>query len=41
VLTRDPANFMDFGHYRANIARRMELGIAESIRLGDKAVIDF
>jgi hypothetical protein len=41
VLTRERANFMDFGHYRAKIARRMELGIADSIRLGDKTVIDF
>ncbi len=30
---------MDFGHYRAIIARRMEQGIAESIKLGDKARI--
>lgn len=41
ALTRERANFMDFGHYRANIARRMERGIAESIRLGDKAKIEF
>jgi hypothetical protein len=40
-LTRDPANFMDFGHYRAKIARRMEQGIADSIRLGNQARIDF
>ncbi len=32
---------MDFGHYRANIARKMEAGIAESIKLGDKAKIEF
>jgi len=41
ALTRERANFMDFGHYRAVIARRMEQGIAESIRLGDKAKIEF
>ena len=41
ALTRDRANFMDFGHYRAPIARRMEQGIAESIKLGDKATIEF
>lgn len=41
ALTRDRANFMDFGHYRANIARRMEAAIAESIKLGDKARIEF
>jgi hypothetical protein len=32
---------MDFGHYRAVIAREMEVAIAESIRLGDKARIEF
>ena len=41
ALTRDCANFMDLGHYRAAIARRMEQGIAESIRLGGNATIDF
>lgn len=41
ALTRERANFMDFGHYRAIIARRMEQGIAESIKLGDKARIEF
>jgi hypothetical protein len=41
ALTRERANFMDFGHYRASIARRMEQGIADSIRLGDKAKIEF
>jgi hypothetical protein len=41
ALTHERANFMDFGHYRAIIARKMEVGIAESIRLGDKAKIDF
>jgi hypothetical protein len=41
ALTRDRANFMDLGHYRAIIARRMEQGIAESIKLGDKAQIAF
>ena len=41
ALTRDRANFMDFGHYRAAIARRMEQGIAESIRIGEKANFEF
>jgi len=41
ALTRERANFMDFGHYRAIIARKMEQGIAESIRLGEKAKIEF
>jgi hypothetical protein len=41
ALTRDRANFMDFGHYRAPIARRMEQGIAESIRMGGAAKIEF
>jgi hypothetical protein len=41
TLTRERANFMDFGHYRAIIARRMEQGIADSIRLGEAAKIEF
>jgi hypothetical protein len=41
ALTRDAANFMDFGHYRAVIVRKMEAAIAESIKLGDKAKIEF
>ncbi len=41
ALTRNAANFMDFGHYRAVIARQMEKNIAESIKLGDKAKIEF
>jgi hypothetical protein len=41
ALTRERANFMDVGHYRAVIARRMEQGIAESIKSGDKAKIEF
>ena len=41
ALTRERANFMDVGHYRAIIARRMEQGIAESIKSGDKAKIEF
>ena len=41
ALTRDRANFMDFGHYRAPIARRIEQGIAESIRVGESAKIEF
>jgi hypothetical protein len=41
ALTRERANFMDIGHYRAIIARRMEQGIAESIKSGDRAKIEF
>jgi hypothetical protein len=41
ALTRDRANFMDFGHYRATIARRMEAAIAESLKLGEAAKIEF
>lgn len=41
ALTRDRANFMDFGHYRGGIARRMEHGIAESIREGEAAKVEF
>ena len=41
ALTRERANFMDYGHYRAKIARLMEQGIADSIRLGNKAKIEF
>jgi len=41
ALTRDPANFADFIHYRPIIAARMAEGIAESIRLGEAAKIDF
>ena len=41
TLTRDRANFMDFGHYRAPIARKIEQGIAESIRVGEKARVEF
>ena len=40
-LTRERANFMDFGHYRAIVARKMEQGIADSIKLGDQAKIEF
>lgn len=41
ALTRDPANFVDLIHYRAGIARRLEQGIAASLRDGDKAKIEF
>jgi hypothetical protein len=41
ALTRDPANFADTIHYRAKIARKMEQGIAASIRSGKSAKIDF
>jgi hypothetical protein len=32
ATTRDAKNFMDYGHYRANVARRMEQAIATVIR---------
>jgi len=41
ALTRDLANFADHIHYRPIIASRMVKGIAESIRLGEAAKIDF
>ncbi|QOG17562.1 MULTISPECIES: hypothetical protein [Bradyrhizobium] len=41
ALTRDPANFTDLVHYRAAIARRIEQGIAASLRDGQGAKIDF
>jgi hypothetical protein len=40
-LTRDPANFADFIHYRAKIAQKLDEGIAASIRFGEAAKIDF
>ena len=41
ALTRDPANFADFIHYRAKIASKIDEGIAASIRFGEAARIDF
>ncbi|MBA2401317.1 MAG: hypothetical protein H0V72_21975 [Bradyrhizobium sp.] len=41
ALTRDPANFADFIHYRPIIADKMAEGIADSIKLGEAAKIDF
>ena len=41
ALTRDPANFADFIHYRPVIADRMAEGIADSIKFGEAAKIDF
>jgi hypothetical protein len=41
ALTRDPANFADYIHYRPIIAARMEQGIAASIQLGEAAKINF
>jgi hypothetical protein len=41
AVTRDIANFADFIHYRANVAHKMAEGIAESLRLGEAAKIDF
>ena len=41
ALTRDSANFVDLIHYRAVIARRLEQGIAISLRDGGAAQINF
>jgi hypothetical protein len=41
ALTRDPANFADFIHYRPIIADKMAEGIADSIKLGEAAKINF
>jgi hypothetical protein len=41
ALTRDPANFADLVHYRAVIARKIEQGIAASLRAGEAAQISF
>jgi hypothetical protein len=41
ALTRDPANFADFVHYREIVAVKMSEGIAAGIRLGAAAKIDF
>jgi hypothetical protein len=41
AITRDRANFVDFIHYRPNVAGRMVEGIAASIKLGNGAKIDF
>ncbi|MCK1387805.1 hypothetical protein [Bradyrhizobium sp. 21] len=41
ALTRDPANFTDLVHYRATIARKIEQGIAASLRAGEAAEISF
>jgi hypothetical protein len=41
AMTRDRANFVDFIHYRPNVAARMSEGIAASIKLGNAAKIDF
>jgi hypothetical protein len=41
ALTRDRLNFVDVSHYRAKVARKMEEGIAASIRSGEAARIDF
>lgn len=40
-LTRDPLNFVDYIHYRAKIARKVQEGIVASIRSGEAARIDF
>jgi hypothetical protein len=41
ALTRNADNFADFIHYRPIIADKMAEGIADSIRLGEAAQIDF
>ena len=40
-LTRDRANFADFIHYRAALARKIEQGVAASLRDGERAKVDF
>jgi hypothetical protein len=40
-LTRDRDNFADFIHYRPILARKIERGIAMSLRDGGSAKIDF
>lgn len=41
ALTRDPLNFVDLIHYRASIARKLDEGVAASIRFGAAATVDF
>lgn len=41
ALTRDASNFVDMIHYRAGVARRLEQGVAASIRSGASARIEF
>ena len=41
ALTRDPANFADLIHYREIIARKLEEGVADTIRLGAAAKVAF
>jgi hypothetical protein len=41
ALTRDPLNFADLIHYRARIARKLDEGVAASIRFGAAATVDF
>jgi hypothetical protein len=41
AMTRDPRNFADLIHYRAAIARKVNRGVAASLRDGEAAQIDF
>ena len=41
ALTRDPKNFVDLIHYRAEIADKIQQGVAASIKSGSAAKIDF
>jgi hypothetical protein len=41
AMTRDPQNFADLIHYRAAIARKVNQGVAASLRDGEAAQIDF
>jgi hypothetical protein len=41
ALTRNPENFVDLIHYRLVIARKIQEGIAASLRLGDAAEVAF
>ena len=41
ALTRDPADFADFIHYRGAIAEKISQGIIATLRLGPAARIEF
>ncbi len=41
ALTRDANNFADLIHYRAKIARKLEAGVAASLREGEAARVEF
>ena len=41
ALTRDRANFIDYIHYRSNVAMKIAAGIAASLRDGEAAQVEF